>query len=162
MNLEPIRQKLQNGWAGLLGRVALGGVLVAAGALKVGKPTVSVMAVQAYELLPNSVAIAVGTVLPYAELLLGGLLVTGLATRVAAGASAALMAAFLIGIGSAWARGLSIDCGCFGGGGSVEPGQEKYLAEMLRDTALLGIALALTGGWRHRYSLDAAMRMPEV
>jgi hypothetical protein len=53
------------------------------------------------------------------------------------------MVLFIIAIGQAWARGLSIDCGCFGGGGTIDPSQTKYLEEILRDTglALLGLYL---------------------
>ena len=42
----------------------------------------------------------------------------------------------------AWARGLSIDCGCFGGGGAVDGGQTAYGRELLRDTGFL-----LLAGW---------------
>ena len=49
--------------------------------------------------------------------LVGLCLLCGLVTRVAAVVSAVLQLAFIIGISSAWARGLQIDCGCFGGGG---------------------------------------------
>ena len=40
------------------------------------------------------------------------------------------------------ARGLSIDCGCFGGGGAVYPGHTAYVQEILRDTGFLVLA-----GW---------------
>ena len=33
------------------------------------------------------------------------------------------MLVFLVGIISAWARGLTIDCGCFGGGGAIAAAQ---------------------------------------
>ena len=45
----------------------------------------------------------------------------------------ALMTAFVFGVASAWARGLSIDCGCFGGGGEVAEGEASYLPVLLRD-----------------------------
>ena len=41
----------------------------------------------------------------------------GLLTRPVAVLSALMLAGFVIGIASAWARGLQIECGCFGGGG---------------------------------------------
>ena len=55
------------------------------------------------------------------------------------------MIGFMIAISQAWARGLSIDCGCFGGGGQVPEGEANYLTPLLRDTglALLGIYLTL-------------------
>jgi len=47
-----------------------------------------------------------------------------------------LMLLFIGAISSAWARGLTIDCGCFGGGGQVAAGETKYLQEIIRDIAL--------------------------
>ena len=43
-------------WFGLLARLILGGVLFAAGYLKIGTPDKSQMAVRAYEMLPISIA----------------------------------------------------------------------------------------------------------
>ena len=70
------------------------------------------------------------------EIAVGLLLVLGLFTRPAAVVGGLLMVAFLIGIISAWARGLTIDCGCFGGGGTIAAAQTHYLSETLRDVGL--------------------------
>jgi len=126
---------------GLLARLVLGVVLVVAGALKVTTPAVSAMAVRAYQLLPYDAAGVVGVALPVVEIAAGLLLVLGLLTRPAAVVAGLLMLAFLIGIISAWARGLTIDCGCFGGGGTIAAAQTHYLSETLRD---LGLALCAT------------------
>ena len=139
---------------GLLARLVLGGVLVVAGALKVTTPAVSAMAVRAYQLLPYDVAGVVGVGLPVVEIAAGLLLVLGLLTRPAAVVGGLLMLAFLVGIISAWARGLTIDCGCFGGGGTIAAAQTHYLSETLRD-----IGLALCAAWlvvrpRTAFSLD--------
>ncbi len=71
---------------------------------------------RAYRLLPESVVPVVGHGLPILEILVGLCLVLGLLTRVTAVVSGLLLLAFIIGISSAWARGLQIECGCFGGG----------------------------------------------
>ena len=139
---------------GLLARLVLGVVLVVAGALKVTTPAVSAMAVRAYQLLPYDVAGVVGVALPVVEIAAGLLLVLGLLTRPAAVVGGLLMLAFLVGIISAWARGLTIDCGCFGGGGTIAAAQTHYLSETLRD-----IGLALCAAWlvvrpRTAFSLD--------
>jgi len=126
---------------GLLARLVLGVVLVVAGALKVTTPAVSAMAVRAYQLLPYDVAGVVGVALPVVEIAAGLLLVLGLLTRPAAVVGGLLMLAFLVGIISAWARGLTIDCGCFGGGGTIAAAQTHYLSETLRD---IGLALCAT------------------
>lgn len=130
-------------WFGLLSRLTLGGVLFAAGWLKVFTPAKSQMAVRAYEVLPITVANFFGIALPWFEVGLGILLILGIAVRLSAILGGALMVLFIAAISQAWARGLSIDCGCFGGGGTVEPGQTKYLSEILRDSGLALLALYL-------------------
>jgi uncharacterized membrane protein YphA (DoxX/SURF4 family) len=141
-------------WIGLIARLILGGTLIAAGYLKFDELDKSQMAVRAYELLPVSLANFLGITLPFFELAIGLLLVLGAATRITAGLSAILMIAFMIGISQAWARGLSIDCGCFGGGGQVAPGEADYLTPLLRDTGLALLALYLVKFPRSRFSLD--------
>lgn len=127
----------------LAARLILGGVLLVAGALKVGAPLASARSVQAYDLLPFDLAAIVGYALPAVEIALGALLILGLFTRTAAALSSLLMLAFVIGIASAWARGLNIDCGCFGDGGLVEAGQTSYGIDILRDLALLACGALL-------------------
>jgi uncharacterized membrane protein YphA (DoxX/SURF4 family) len=145
-------------WVTTIARLVLGGVLIAAGALKIGNPSDSVVAVKAYQLLPESVAVPVGYVLPILEIVVGVLLVVGLLTRVAAVMAGLLMFAFVFGIAWAWANGLRIDCGCFGGGGQLGVGQEPtYLLDILRD-----FGLVLLGAWTIRFppghfALDGAL-----
>jgi len=65
-----------------------------------------------------------------------------------------LMLAFIIGIGSAWARGLTIDCGCFGGGGTIGAAQTQYGRDILRDAGLAACGAWLVVRPRTAYSLD--------
>jgi uncharacterized membrane protein YphA (DoxX/SURF4 family) len=129
-------------WATLVARLVLAGVLFWAGWVKFREPpALQRQAVEAYELLPDGLAGAVGYGLPVLEMVLALLLVVGFATRFSAVISALLMAVFIAGIASVWARGLSIDCGCFGGGGAVAAGETKYPQEILRDLGYLALAL---------------------
>ena len=106
-------------WVGLVARLVTGGVWIVAGALKLPDPAASVRAVRAYDLLPEAIVPTVGHLLPVLEVVIGVCLVLGLLTRAAAVLSSLLFLAFIVGISSAWARGLQIECGCFGGGGYV-------------------------------------------
>lgn len=142
---------------GLAARLLLGGVMLVAGALKVAKPEVSARAVQAYQLLPFDLAAYIGYGLPILELVLGALLIAGLFTRTAAAVSGVLLVAFIVGIASAWARGLSIDCGCFGEGGTIAPSETRYLEEILRDVGLLLCAAWLVIRPRTAYSLERTL-----
>lgn len=141
-------------WISLVVRLSLGGVFLTAGGLKVIDPQGSVQAVQAYQLLPRPLETLVGWGLPFLEIALGLLLVAGLFTRVVAVASAALLGALLAAVISVAARGLSIDCGCFGGGGAVAEGQATYGTEIVRDLGFLVLAGWLIWQPRSRYSLD--------
>jgi len=138
-------------------RLLLGGVILYSGAIKLGDLPASVRAVRAYELLPEALAKVVGTGLPVVEIILGLLLLAGLLTRYAAAAVALLMVVFIIGIASAWARGLAIDCGCFGGGGAIEPDQTQYPLEITRDLALAAAAVVLAWRPTSRFSLDSTL-----
>jgi len=129
-------------------------VFLVAGGLKVTDPQSSVAAVRAYRLLPSSLVTIVGWGLPFAEIALGLLLLAGVATRLVAVASAVLLLVFIAAVTSAAARGLSIDCGCFGGGGDVAPGQTAYGTEIVRDVGLLLLAAWLVWQPRSRLTLD--------
>jgi uncharacterized membrane protein YphA (DoxX/SURF4 family) len=148
-------EKLQP-WIGLVCRLTLGGVLFVAGYLKVDKLEVSQMAVRSYELLPIPIANFLGQTLPLFEVVIGLLLILGAATRVVAALGGFTMFIFIIAIGQAWARGLNIDCGCFGGGGTVAPGETRYLQEILRDAGLVTMALFLLRYPVSKFSVDKA------
>lgn len=126
-------------WVTLVARLVLGVVLVVAGALKVGNLGESVNAVRAYRLLPYDLTTLVGYALPIGEIVLGLAIAVGLFTRWTSLLGALLMLAFIAAIGSAWARGLSLDCGCFGGGGETDPARAfaLYPWEILRDVAFM-------------------------
>lgn len=129
-------------WLTTLARVVLAGVLAYSGYQKAAHPAQSVLAVKGYQLLPPAVAEVVGYGLPFLELALAALLLAGFGTRIAAAVGGALFLVFVAGVAQAWARGLTIDCGCFGGGGTVAAGQTHYLGTILRDVGLVALA-----GW---------------
>ena len=141
-------------WITLVARLILGGVLLVAGGLKVGNLQKSAMAVRAYELLPTAIANFLGYVLPWIEIGLGLLLISGVAVSISGLFGAIIMFAFIIAIAQAWARGLSIDCGCFGGGGPIDPDQTKYLSEIIRDIGLFGVGIFLYYFPKGRFALD--------
>lgn len=150
-------------WAGLVARLVAGGVWIVAGGLKITEPDASIAAVRAYQLLPSSLAEVVGIALPAVELVVGLALVLGVFTRGAAVISALLFAAFIVGIASVWARGIEIDCGCFGGGGAKAGAASAYPWEIARDAALLAASLLVASLSRTRLALDSLLfnRAPE-
>ena len=141
-------------WLGLVARLILGGVLFVAGYLKVDKTDKTQMAVRSYEMLPIPIANMFGLFLPFFEVAIGALLILGALTRVVAILGGVTMFAFIIAISQAWARGLSIDCGCFGGGGSVAPEDTRYLQEILRDAGLVFLAIYLIRYPKTKFAID--------
>lgn len=148
-------------WLGLVARFTVGIVWIIAGWLKAFNPYTAGAAVRAYEIFPPELATRIGQALPWIELALGALLILGLFTRVTAAISAGLLIAFIIGIASAWARGLTIDCGCFGGGGLVKPGETKYLQEIIRDLGLILLCALLVLRPRTALSVDRSLARDE-
>ncbi|WP_326555213.1 MauE/DoxX family redox-associated membrane protein [Micromonospora sp. NBC_01813] len=128
-------------WLSTAARLGLAAVWLIAGGAKVTDLAGSGRAVNAYQVFPYDLAMIIGAALPLVELALGVLLLVGLATRLAAGVSTGLLVVFIAGITSAWARGLRIDCGCFGVGGELAAGQSpSYGLEIARDLAFLALA----------------------
>ena len=144
-------------WVGLAARVVVGCVWLYAGASKLLDPAQSVAAVRAYQLLPGNLAQPVGQLLPVLEVVVGTMLLLGLLTRGAAVLSSVLFVGFVVGIASVWARGLSIDCGCFGGGGYEKGATSAYPWEIARDTGLGLLSLWLVLWPRTRLALDSLL-----
>ncbi len=141
-------------WLTLLARLILGAVLLVAGALKVPNLPKSAMAVRAYEMLPIPIANFLGYTLPWIEIGLGLLLIVGVTVKISGALGALTMLAFIIAIAQAWARGLSIDCGCFGGGGTIDPEDTKYLSEIIRDIGLMGLGIFLYLYPKGRFAME--------
>jgi uncharacterized membrane protein YphA (DoxX/SURF4 family) len=143
---------------GTLARLGLAAVWLVSGVVKAADPEQTYLAVAAYDVLPSGLVDPVATALPFVELALGLLLVAGVATRSVAVASAVLLGVFIAGVAQAWARGLAIDCGCFGGGGTVAPDETRYPQEIARDTAFLLLAAWLVIRPRTLLAVDGLLR----
>jgi uncharacterized membrane protein YphA (DoxX/SURF4 family) len=138
------RLQVAQPWLSTAARLFLAGIWIWAGWPKLIDSAGTVRSVRAFQILPEAVVPAFGYALPVVELALAVLLIVGLFTRAAALATAAMMVMFLIGIASAWARGLSIECGCFGNTGqTVADPVPGYIRDILRDVGYLVVALAL-------------------
>jgi uncharacterized membrane protein YphA (DoxX/SURF4 family) len=120
-------------------RLGLGALFIVAGVLKLRDPTGFATEVANYRLLAD-VAPLMAATLPMVEIVLGVALIVAPATwrRAGALATAGLLALFTVAVAQAVARGINVDCGCFGGGSG--PVDRWTVA---RDVALLAGAIAL-------------------
>ena len=144
-------------WLTFAFRLILGGVLLVAGALKVSDPYSSATSVRAYQILPVDLANFLGFVLPFAEVVIGIFLIVGIWVRLNAIAGGALMVMFIIAIGQAWIRGISLDCGCFGKGGLLETDELpvwNYTIEIARDIVLAVFAFYIYRFPKGKLGLD--------
>jgi uncharacterized membrane protein YphA (DoxX/SURF4 family) len=147
-------------WITLAARIGLAVVLGWAGWVKVGQPpALQRLAVEAYRVMPDGAAAVVGVALPILEVVLAVLLLAGFATRLVAILSGLLLVVFVVGIAQAWARGLKIDCGCFGGGGQVA--DPHYLGEIVRDTGFLALAAWIALVPPGAYAVDRLLGLHE-
>jgi protein-disulfide isomerase/uncharacterized membrane protein YphA (DoxX/SURF4 family) len=140
-------------WLGTVVRLALGAIWIWAAVDKLGSPRRFLQAVRAYDATPEWLSKGIGYGLPVLEFALGVLLIIGIAVRMAAIFSSVLFLVFLIGLVQAAARGLQLECGCFGGGGATA-GSTSYTLDILRDIGLLILAAYLVVWSFTRISLE--------
>jgi uncharacterized membrane protein YphA (DoxX/SURF4 family) len=146
---------------GTLFRLGLAAVWLASGAIKAADPNTTFAAVQAYRVLPAGLVGPVAAVLPFLELAFGMLVFLGIGTRAMGVLSAVLLLVYIGGVAQSWARGLTIDCGCFGGGGQTTAAQTQYPQEILRDIGFLVLAAWLVVRPRTLLALDALLTRPQ-
>lgn len=117
-------------------RLGLGGLFLYAGLLKAGDVTAFARDVANYQILSYRWNYLVAATLPYVEFLAGLLLVANRRVRPAALVAGGLTAVFMLILVSVVARGLDIDCGCFGGEGHTTAAQALW-----RDAGLLLLSI---------------------
>lgn len=120
-------------------RFIVGGAFVFAGALKVADPAKFALDVGHYRLLPHELINLVAILLPWVEIVAGLFVLSGIWLREAALVITSLTVMFAVAIVSALARGLNIECGCFGTIG----GRHVGLANLAIDATLFFLAALL-------------------
>jgi uncharacterized membrane protein YphA (DoxX/SURF4 family) len=108
----PVRRLLS--WLGLAIRFGAAAVWIIAGIEKLPQIETFHTLVERYGILPHFPAAPFAYVLPFLEICLGLYLAAGLFVRGTALVGTLLFAAFLAAQAQAWARGIQLDCGCFG------------------------------------------------
>jgi uncharacterized membrane protein YphA (DoxX/SURF4 family) len=130
-------------------RLVPAGLLLWAGLAKAFDPQGSILSVSAYDVLPDTLVRPVASLLPWVEIALATLLILGLFVRFAGASTAILLVIFIAGMAQAKARGLQIDCGCFGADG-VGDGVSWW--DIVRDIPIVlaggYLAIRPTGSWQ--------------
>ncbi len=127
-------------WAAVALRVILGGVFIYAAYVKLKDPwELFALAISQYQLLPLGMVELVARSVPWVELAIGVLLVTGRWLRVGATAATLMLLTFFVLMIRADIKGMAINCGCFGGTDDIISWKT-----LLRDGSLLAGSMALT------------------
>lgn len=120
-------------------RIFLGFIFVFAAITKVSDPIGFSQSIYNYKLMPDFTINFLAIAFPWIELVAGILLIFGIAVKENSAILSSLLFVFIIAIIISIARGLNIDCGCFG---TVE-GSKVGLLKILENFGLLIIGLIL-------------------
>jgi uncharacterized membrane protein YphA (DoxX/SURF4 family) len=129
-----------NRWLLLGGRLILAGIFLYAGYEKIREPWLQfAVSIEGFKIVPDSLLEPMSKTLPWLEVIAGvGLLVDMLAPW-AALATTLMLVVFNTAGTWAYAKGLKVDCGCFGAGSS-DGIDAKWFAEHL-GMLLLGVVV---------------------
>ncbi len=152
---QAIWRTLRGPYPTLISRIVVGSVFLLAGVSKALDMHAFAAEISAYRLVPTPLVQPLAMALPLLEILIGVYLLLGLLQRWMAIAAAGLLVIFIGAMISALARGLTLDCGCFGNALGLAALRETVSpASIARDVLwlLLSIHLILVPGI---WSLDA-------
>ncbi|MBE3125669.1 MAG: DoxX family membrane protein [Acidobacteria bacterium] len=122
----------------VLFRLVLGGLFVYAGVVKVLDPLDFAQNIRNYRLVGQSLSFIAAVVLPWLEILAGVALALGVWKRASALIISGLLVFFILLTLVTIARGLDVDCGCFGA-----LSRKSGLGVILEDLGMLFMGLCL-------------------
>lgn len=123
-----------------LARLTVAGVFLAAALPKIADPLAFATAITNYRVFPDGLLHVIATVVPALELVGAFAVLTGWRLRGGAWLLGGMLLAFTVLLAVSLARGLDLDCGCFGRAEQIEPVGPLHL---LRNTALLALVAIL-------------------
>jgi putative oxidoreductase len=129
-------------------RLILGFVFIYASLDKIADPDAFAITIQNYQLVPLSITNLIAIFLPWLEFYCGILLLVGWWHQAAAFWVVLMTIVFLVSLISVYARGLDIDCGCFGSGSTVD------LIRIIEDLFMLALSLHISFYPTSSFSLE--------
>lgn len=125
---------------GILARMALGIVFLAAAWDKIVDPMAFAKIIRNYQLLPDMAVAGVALTLPWIEVVVGMCLITGFVARGASVSACLMMAVFLSAMAWAWHKGIATQCGCF----TTKADDGISVATFIRDGSIMALALLVS------------------
>jgi len=108
-----MKKLLSHPFLGLLLRIYIGGIFIAASMYKINYPGEFAETIASYQIVPFWGVNLMALIMPWTELICGLMLVLGLRTRAAGVLAGSMLAVFCVAIAAALARDIPIGCGCF-------------------------------------------------
>jgi uncharacterized membrane protein YphA (DoxX/SURF4 family) len=144
--MEAIKRFLADNRTIRISQVLIGLLFAASSLAKLGDLHSFAEQVHNFKLLPVALDHLVAMTLPWIELVAALALLLGIRARSGSMVASALMVVFTLGVLIAMARGLDIECGCFG----TADGTRVGLVKVLENSGMLALALvgSLRGGRR--------------
>ncbi len=130
---------LKNKFLLLAIRIFLGFIFIFAALTKVADPVGFSQSIYNYKLMPDFLINFLAIAIPWIELVAGILLVFGISVKENSAILSGLLVVFIIAVAISLARGLDIDCGCFG----TVDGSKVGIMKILENTGLLILGLIL-------------------
>ena len=124
----------------LFGQLAIAVVLLVSALAKIGDAASFARQIGRFRLVPFGLENLAAITLPWIELVAALAIFTRVQPRAGAVVAAGLMGLFWIAVAVAMARGLDIECGCFGTGDATRVG----LVKLIENTGLLALAVIAT------------------
>lgn len=127
----------------LVARFGMAAVWIAAGLSKTGNFLQEHQAIMAYDIFNPTWSGYLAHIIGPVELIGGLMLLLGIFQRHASKVAAVALVLFMVGIAQAWARGLAIDCGCFGSTSPEDNLGMNYFLTLVRDAVFLAATVWL-------------------
>lgn len=126
-----MKNNLKNKYLLLILRVIVSFVFIYAGIEKISNPAGFSDAINNYRILPLITVNFFAITLPWIELIAGVLILFGISVKENSFVITVLLVVFLIAIIISLARGLNIECGCFGTLSGTRIGLEKIIENLV-------------------------------
>ena len=120
-------------------RIFFGFIFIFAAITKIADPAGFSQSIYNYKLIPDFLINFLAIAFPWIELVSGILLVFGVSVKENSSILSGMLLVFIIAIAISLARGLNIDCGCFG----TVDGSKVGLMKILENIGLLLLGLIL-------------------
>jgi uncharacterized membrane protein YphA (DoxX/SURF4 family) len=135
---------LTHPWTVRICQIAIGLLFAAAALAKLGDLHSFAEEIHNFKMLPVAIENIVAMTLPWIELVAALALILGVRARSGSLVAACMMAVFIVAVAVAMARGLDIECGCFG----TADGTRVGFVKLLENSGMF--ALAAIGSLRSR------------